>query len=152
MAHNFTPVKFFQRIQKHFLRLCKVCWLKIPNTPFQYQVHQPNTKCTNQNTKYSSILISAVCRRSIFVNLYNFWRSISKPRCWHMKNDKYHVCPQMLIFSKSDCPSRAANGPSWLSPVLSGQVPGRSPADVSLVSHCPQQAIPIYNNTNIIPI
>ena len=32
-------VKFIHRIQKLFLRLCKVCWLKISNTPFQI----PNT-------------------------------------------------------------------------------------------------------------
>ena len=99
---NISPwgllcVKCIQRILKLFWGLLAE---NIPNTPFQYQIHNSNTKNTNPkptipfqyqvhlpntnytipnaeytlpNTRHSSILIYAVCRDTIFYMNVTFW-------------------------------------------------------------------------------
>ena len=136
-----------------------------------------NCEGTGLGIAVNQSCISTLCN---FAILYTFWRTMSRPQKMLVNNFfyKYHVCPYMLIFSKSNCPTRAANicwylvifvsntckyllifsksnsptwaanGPSWLSPVLSGRVPGQSLADVSPVSHCPQQMITIIIPNN----
>ena len=54
--------------------------LKIPNTPFQYQVYQPNTNYTNPNAEYSPKIPNIDLRCLLQVNFCRKYTYFSRPQ------------------------------------------------------------------------